>query len=57
MGRPPLEDIQMIKDMGHTLSTDPLTGQMPVVPLGSIPEMPSPAAAGQISFVSIKKNG
>jgi len=57
MGRPPLEDIQMIKDMGHTLSTDPLTGQMPVVPLGSMPEMPSPAAAGQISFVSIKKNG
>ena len=57
MGRPPLEDIQMIKDMGHTLSTDPLTGQMPVVPTGSIPEMTSPAAAGPISFMSIKKNG
>ena len=57
MGRPPLEDIQMIKDMGHTLSTDPLTGQMPVVPSGSIPEMTSPAAAGPISFMSINKNG
>jgi len=57
MGRPPLDDIQMIKDMGHTLSKDPLTGQMPVAPSDSIPEINIPAATGKISFVSIKKMG
>ncbi|MDA8060384.1 MAG: biotin synthase BioB [Leptospirillum sp.] len=30
MGRPPLEDIRMINDLGYTLSNDPLTGEMPV---------------------------
>jgi hypothetical protein len=47
----------MIKDMGHTLSKDPLTGQMPVAPSDSIPGINIPAATGKISFVSIKKMG
>ena len=57
MGRPPLDDIQMIKDMGHTLSKDPLTGQMPVDPSGSILEINIPVTTGQISFVNMKKMG
>ena len=57
MGRPPLDDIQMIKDMGHTLSKDPLTGQMPVDPSDSILEINIPVTTGQISFVNMKKMG
>ncbi len=59
MGRPPLEDIQMIKDMGHTLSTDPLTGEMPVYSTNQEtgPESVSPIAPERIAFISIENIG
>ncbi len=40
MGRPPLEDIAMIRDQGHTLSPDPLTGKELKDPTPSARETP-----------------
>jgi biotin synthase len=56
MGRPPLEDIQMIKDMGHTLSNDPLTGKMPVEnPANeSTRESNSPTINPSTTFINFK---